>query len=377
MPLDHADLADPVGALRPLQDAIAARAAARDADAGFPAEEVAALATAGLLVAPLPPGAGGVGLGTAPGGARACADVLRLIGRASLVLGRLYEGHVNALRLVLRHADAATRDESAAAAHAGVLFAVWNTDPPDAAPLRMVIEAGRIRLTGRKVLCSGAGHVGRALVTARDAEAMRLVLVPLAPGERHDLSGWTAQGMRASATGAVDFTGIELPRSALVGEPGAYARQPHFSAGAWRFAAVQTGGIEALGEALRQQHRRTGRGGDSLQAARFGEVALAAQTARLWVDAAAARAEAPDAGDAAVAFVNLARTAVERAAMDAIALTQRSIGLQAMLRPHDAERIARDLATYIRQPAPDRALAAAAAHVLDAALPIGDLWDAA
>lgn len=349
----------------------------RDQDAAFPVADIAALATAGLLAAPLPPDLGGVGLGTAPAGTRACADVLRRIGRASLVLGRLYEGHVNALRLVLGHAGATTRIESAAAAHAGTLFAVWNTDPPDAAPLRVAIEAGCLRLTGRKVLCSGAGHVGQSLVTARDGDAVRLVLVPLAPGERHDLSGWTAQGMRASATGTLDFTGLELPLSALVGDPDAYARQPDFSAGAWRFAAVQTGGVEALADALRQHHRRTGRGGDALQAARFGELALAAQTARLWVEAAAARAEALDAGDGAVAFVNLARTAVERAAMDAIALTQRSIGLPAMLRPHDAERIARDLATYIRQPAPDRALGAAAAHVLAAAAPVGDVWDAA
>ncbi|MEN0077092.1 MAG: acyl-CoA dehydrogenase, partial [Paracraurococcus sp.] len=141
------------------------------------------------------------------------------------------------------------------------------------------------------------------------------------------------------------------------------------------FAAVQAGEIEALLAALRARLLRLGRGGDAIQAARLGEAAMLAETARLWVEAAAPRAEAADAGEAAIAFVGLARTAVERAAMEALALTERAIGLQAFLRPQDAERIARDLSTYLRQPGPDRALGQAAAHVLAAAAEPGDLWD--
>ena len=53
---------------------------------------------------------------------------------------------------------------------------------------------------------------------------------------------------------------------------------------------------------------------------------------------------------------------------------QRSVGLQAFLRPNPIERISRDLATYLRQPGPDRALTDAAAWRL--AQPVGaqDLW---
>ena len=161
-------------------------------------------------------------------------------------------------------------------------------------------------LKGRKVLCSGAGRVSRALVTARDAAAAappdaptRMVLVSLERDERADLSGWTAQGMRASATGAVDFTGLRVAPADLIGEPGDYAREPDFSAGAWRFAAVHCGGVEAVLGGLRDHLRRTGRGADPHQAARLGQAAIAAETARLWVEAAAARAEAPGAGTAA------------------------------------------------------------------------------
>lgn len=367
-------------ALRALLPGIAARAATLDADGCFPAHDIAGLAEAGLLAATLPSALGGAGLGTEPAGALPLARVLRLIGRASLPLGRLYEGHVNALRLALRDGTAAQRAAAARDARAGLLFAVWNTEAPGDPPLALhPAGPGRWRLEGRKVLCSGAGHVPRALVTARPggdpAQPARMVLLDLPPdGSRADLAPWTAQGMRASATGAMEFSGIEIDEAALIGPPGAYLRQPDFSAGAWRFAAVQLGGAEALAEALRAQHRRSGRGGDPHQAARFGEVAIALETARLWVQAAAERAEAavPDAADT---YTNLARNAVEQAAMSLLALVQRSVGLGAFLRPAPMERIARDLATYLRQPAPDRALTAAAAALLaDDTTELGDRW---
>ena len=63
------------------------------------------------------------------------------------------------------------------------------------------------------------------------------------------------------------------------------------------------------------------------------------------------------------------RLAVEAACHDALQLAQRSVGLAAFMRPNPIERIGRDLATYLRQPAPDAALAEAAAHFLQHGLP--------
>lgn len=349
--------------LRRTLSPVEAEAEARDQDGCFPTEGVARLAAAGLLAAPLE------GLGTAADGAPALALALRMIGRASLPLGRLFEGHVNALRLILRHGTPAQQRLSAEDARAGCLFAVWNTDDPRS-PVRLDGEA----VQGRKVLCSGAGHVPRALITARDAADAPplMVLVHLRQGERADLAAWNPTGMKASASGAVDFTGLPAPLECRIGGPGDYARQPDFSAGAWRFAAVQCGGIEALLEALRAHHRRTGRGGDPHQAARLGQAAIAAEAARLWVEAAARRAEGGDPD--ADSYTNLARTAVERAALDALELAQRSIGLSAFMAGHPLERISRDLATYLRQPAPDAALTAAGAHVLGAERAAGEIW---
>ena len=102
---------------------------------------------------------------------------------------------------------------------------------------------------------------------------------------------------------------------------------------------------------------------------------MAAQSASLWVERAAQLAEdlARDA-DEVVAYVNLARLAVERAGLDIIELVQRSVGLAAFMRPSPIERIVRDLSTYLRQPAPDRALTSAASFVLRDERGVTDLW---
>jgi alkylation response protein AidB-like acyl-CoA dehydrogenase len=348
-----------------------ARADDYDEDGAYPAADVAALHESGLLTAVLPlkyRGAGLTGL--------SLSEILRSIGSGSLPLGRLFEGHVNALELVLRYGNHQRIDLVAAETRAGKLFGVWNTD--DANGLRLIHRHGRSWLEGRKILASGAGHIERPLVTATDENGRRLMVLPkMAGSDRADLSAWRAQGMRASATGAVDFTGVEIEPIEIVGREGDYERQPWFSAGAWRFAAVHLGGMERLFDLLRRHLQETNRGQDPHQAARLGGAAMATETARLWVTQAASIAEAPlgsRAPEQLVAYVNLARLAVEAGALDLMQLVQRSVGLQAFLRPNPIERISRDLATYLRQPGPDRALTDAATWIL--AQPVGaqDLW---
>ena len=80
------------------------------------------------------------------------------------------------------------------------------------------------------------------------------------------------------------------------------------------------------------------------------------------------------AADRVVSYVNLARGAVERAGLDVLELAQRSIGLSGFAEAHPLERLMRDLATYLRQPAPDYALACTAAHILASEEPVHALW---
>jgi alkylation response protein AidB-like acyl-CoA dehydrogenase len=348
-----------------------ARAGAYDEDGAYPAADVAALHEAGLITAVLPVKCGGAGLL-----GLSLSEVLRSVGSGSLPLGRLFEGHVNALELVLRYGNHQRVELVAEEARAGKLFGVWNTD--DSNGLRLIHRHGRSWLEGRKVLASGAGHIERPLITATDEDGRRLMVLPnMGASDRADLSAWRAQGMRASATGAVDFTGVEIEPIEIVGREGDYERQPWFSAGAWRFAAVHLGGMERLFDLLRRHLQETNRGKDPHQAARLGGAAMALETARLWVAQAATITEAPlgsRAPEQLVAYVNLARLAVEATALDLMQLVQRSVGLQAFLRPNPIERISRDLATYLRQPGPDRARTDAAAWILAQPAGVQDLW---
>jgi alkylation response protein AidB-like acyl-CoA dehydrogenase len=301
--------------------------------------------------------------------------VLRALGGGSLSLGRLYEGHVNAVALVARYGTIEQLGVLAGPPGTGALLAVWNTDD-GREPLRLVAERDGWRLIGCKVLCSGAGFIERPLVTARDESGRFLMVVPrLRRGERADLAAWTPTGMQASATGRVDFTGLHVTDGDIVGDDDDYHRQPAFSGGAWRFLAVQLGAMETVLDLCRRQHTNTGRGKDPHQAARFGQAAIAVETARLWSERAAFLAEVSNKdAEATVAYVNLARLAVERAALDLMELVQRSIGLSSFIRPHPIERVIRDLSTYLRQPAPDRALVGAAEWVLNCARAAPDIW---
>lgn len=350
------------------------RAHALDTAAGFPPiDDLDEIRHAGLLRAPLPRAWGGCGWGTEPEGALGLFEALRLIGRASLPLGRLYEGHVNAVRLVVRHGAEPQRELARSAVLEGCLFGVWNTEAPD---LGLRMDEGK--LMGGKILCSGIGIVERALVTARPALGgpQQMLLVPLERfSPRGDLSGWNPSGMRASATGRIDLDGIPIADCLKLGGPDDYLAQPDFSGGAWRFLTVQLGGIEGVAEALRQHLLSTKRGQDPHQAARFGAVLATAEGARLWTRQACLLVELEEAElDHVVSYVDLAHGAVERAALDVMELANRSVGLQAFMASHPIERLVRDLATYLRQPAPDRSLVAGAAAGLGFDEAVGDMW---
>jgi alkylation response protein AidB-like acyl-CoA dehydrogenase len=343
------------------------RAIELDRTGGFPSVDLAALRQLGALAAPVPAGAGGLGMGTEPEGAAALCDALRLIGRASLSLGRIYEAHVNALRLITRFGSPAQARAAADDALAGHLFGLWVTDPPDA-PLRLTPGG---TLDGAKFPCSAAGQATRALVTAElpDGET-RMLVIALPAGERADLSGWDTHGMRATRSGRMTLTGLRAGADAVIGAAGDYLRQPDFSAGAWRASAVALGGLEALLAETRHQLAARQRADDPHQRARIGEALIAQETARLWIARAAQLGEA-NAGDAedVANYVNLARIAAEMSCLDAIRLVQRGLGMAAFRRSSLTELLFRDLSMYLRQPAPDETLTAAAAHFMHRDLP--------
>ena len=341
--------------------ALAARHAAdNDDDASFPTADIEELHRCGLLMAPFPAAFGGEDLGIGAPDTLRC--VLTAIGRGSLPLGRLYEGHVNAVALTAHYGTPANLQLLMQDAQAGRPSGVWMAGEP----LRLERGGnGRLVLRGRKVLCSGAGHFRRPLVAAEHDGGSQMVIPFVDPPDRAEAASWTAQGMRATATGSVDFDGIEVGDDEIVGATGDYLRAPYFRGGAWRVIAVQLGGLEAVLDCFGAQLRASPNRDQPLQLARYGEAEIACETARLWVEKAARMAEGPvEDAEAIDAYVDLARNAFERAALKVVALAQKAIGLKSFLRPNPLERLTRDLTTYLRQPNLDMSLLSAAAYRL-------------
>ena len=371
-----------VGVAAEIAPRLFAEAALVDAEGALPIESLGLLRDCGLLAAPLPEQHGGASLGE-PRFRLQLLHVLAHLGRGSLPVGRLYEGHVNALGLIEAFARGPQRERLADAARAGHLFSVWNTEAGDG--LRLGARAdGNMRLEGCKTFASGAGYVSRALVTARDPDGgWQMAIVPVDTARPAiDRSFWKPLGMRASASYKVDFTGLAIGREDLLGQPGDYYREPAFGAGAVRFAAVQQGGVESIFDETRRFLRRLGRMDDPYQRARVGEMALLVASGRQWLLGAAhqaltaSRSLATESGDSAraVAHAHLMRSAIEAIALRVLQLAERCIGARGLISPEPFERLHRDLTHYLRQAAPDAAIAAAGEYALSHTEAAHELW---
>lgn len=282
---------------------------------------------------------------------------LTAIGRGDLNTGRIYEGHVNACWLIVNYGSAQQRLELRDLLDQGKLFGVWNTDAP-VDPLHIVNG----RLQGKKNFASGADGLSHAIVTVIAEGGRQMLLVPL-HGLPVDRTWWRPVGMKASGSHIVDFTGVSVTPSMLIGQPDEYIAQPWFSAGAMRFLAVQLGGMIGIYETARNHLIRTKRANNPYQAHRLARMGTAAETGHLWIrrlgDAWLAAESKPSESNAQflVASVNGARVAIEAAGMAVLAEAEQAIGAAGMIAPHPFERQMRDLRTYLRQPNPDDAAA--------------------
>lgn len=343
-----------------------------DAPGTFPARAFELIAGAGLLAAPVADNLGGTETLT----------LLKTIGQGDLSVGRLYEGHVNALHLIqtFGHPEQIVA-WTADAVERRLLFGVWNTEAADGVKI-IPLEGGRYRLQGAKTFASGAGNVQRPIVTGElpDGGWQMVVLRADELDVSIDRSWWRPLGMQASASYKIDFSGVEVGAECLLGEPGDYFLQPWFFGGAIRFAAVQLGGAEALVNETRRYLRSLDRTGDPYQQARIADMAIAVESGDLWLAGAARIVDiGPDRDllrdiDQIVNYANMTRLAIETVCLDVIRLTERAVGARGLLQPLPIERIIRDLTLYLRQPAPDAALASVGKLVLDRDTPLHEVW---
>lgn len=294
------------------------------------------------------------------------------VGRGSLPLGRIFEGHVNALELVARFATPQQRARYYAEAEAGRVFGVWNTEAGDGINV-YDLGGGRYEIKGKKTFCSGAADVERPIITGhlwREGRVVgwQMLVVPMerVDDARVDDSFWSPLGMEASASFAVDFTGICVGEGDLLGDPDDYHAQPHFSGGAIRFAAVQLGGARALYDhataLLKAMHREH----DPYQAHRVADMTLAHETGMNWLAMAPYRALPGHHAEAEVIhFANMTRTAILRCCNEILDTAEMAVGARGFLSPKPIQRIYCDLRMYLRQPAPDSALAAVGRHAAE------------
>lgn len=339
------------------------------------------------MTAPLNRQLGGLGLGFETGHTKELLLLLKEIGRGNLVVGRIYEGHVNALQLIQTFGTAEQIEAYAADARQGKIFGVWNAEAEDGVKITP-LDNGKYRLEGSKTFCTGCGYVERPFVNGKLPDGgWQMCIVPMEEVKTEvDPDWWQPAGMRATVSYKVDFTGVEVEPKSSIAKPGDYFRQPWLSGGVIRFAAVQLGGAEALFDATRQYLQKLNRCNHPYQQERLGKMAIALERGNLWLGGAAQLVDsyAPvfggypdDSQEQApklVAYANMVRTAIEQICLDIIQLSQRSIGTLGLLPPEPMERIIRDLNLYLRQPAFDAAISNVGQYVLTETERASKLW---
>ena len=348
---------------------IRGRAAAADRGETTLALDLAALHDAGILAAVV--AHTGVDGDTAAG-----VRLLRRIGRASLSVGRIVEGHANALRLIQLYGTSRQRLALGSIAALGGIFGVWGAEGRKPVTFAATGSGSGV-LMGAKMFCSGLGLLSVAVVPVQNDAGPLLLLAQVDEPERADVSAWNVSGMRATASGRYDLTGVVVE---VLGRHGDYLREPHFEGGIWRYCALHCGGLEALAEGVRLHLLTRGQSGQPLPADRLARMVLLAQTARLWVEGSSAAVEraAVTGSDAAVRAaltqVLLAREAVETACLEGISLAERTMGTAAFAVPSEVDRIRRDLGFFLRQANLDGKLKQAADALLADPAPVGEMW---
>lgn len=359
--VDFGKKTGPVQRAAGIAEHLAVLGARYDAAPLFPADSMALLREADLHCTFAPQESGGDSFDDPRLYLSTMMSVLRIIGRADLSVGRLYEGHVNALLLIGWYGSPEQKATLQRELACGRFYGVWATEPPPGVHLARGGYAWTLK--GAKSFATGAGGLAHAIITAQPHDdSRRLVIIAANDPTRTDLSEWRMRGMRATCSGRYDLDALAVSEQDLLGLPGDYDRDPRFTTGAWRFTAVQLGGIEALLTEIRSAMNPVARA-DPLQRAKFADAVAATRTAYLWVRECARRAADED--EDGPAFARMTRGVVERAALDVMELAARIVGTRSAMDDQRIDKIIRDLSLYLRQAGPDHARDQAALTWLD------------
>jgi hypothetical protein len=327
-------------------------------------DDIRILHTQGWLMACTPTDAGGLGLGYQSDHFDLALDFLFRLGSANLALGRLFEGHMNACKLVAMLGSPEQAYAVWEKIRAGALLGVWGADGQKPVTLQSCVAQAmasidkfdqpgpllqelpkaegqnRLHLAGEKAFCSGLGCVSLAIISSRSKDGLQLVLADVEDPPRYDKSQWLLSGMQAT-----------------------YFEEPHFLGGQWRYLALYAGAVATIAQAVSHHLQKLQRPPSDSEKMRLAQIVGLAHQARLWARSIGHDTEVAPDRDASVQAV-IGRELVEHACVEAMALAERVIGTRAYQVGTRIERVCRDLRTYLRQAALDQRLSHAGQKIL-------------
>jgi alkylation response protein AidB-like acyl-CoA dehydrogenase len=259
------------------------------------------------------------------------------------------------------------------------LFGIWNTEAHNGIQFSPSPDGG-FYIHGEKTFCSGSANLDCPIITGQLNGTGWQMAVVNGSGlqNRIDDSFWDPLGMRASVSHRINFTGLLIEESSLIGSPGDYYQQPWFSGGSIRFCAAQIGGAQSVLEETINYLKSLHRTDDYAQKTRIAEMAVLINSGMSLIAKAGEIADAVVTGQTSAelltAFANMMRISTEEIANRVMQLSEKSVGARGLMRPARLERLHRDLRYYLRQPAPDATLIAVADHVLSHNNSTHDIW---
>lgn len=360
---------DPVATATQCAAAFGDRAGRHDADATFPAEDVADLRDAGLLALLVPERLGGMGAGfeqytaVAMALARGSGSSALVFNMHACVTGAL-AGVPDDLARELGVPDSffAARDAMLRAAVDGALYGVAITERGAGSRLSHMQTtyertATGYRVVGEKSVATGAGEVAAYLVAARAADAgegedprVSYFLVPHGDGVSVRPS-WDPLGMRATASHGLSLD-VEVDADALVGGMEGLTVLLAYFMPQWlvaSYASVYVGVAQAaLDEAVRYINARTvtGKAGGLASVGfirgRLGRADATVAAARLALLEAGRRVDDAPGDPETNRAIYRAKLLAGDAALDVVATCTEACGLGALQRGSTLERLYRD-----------------------------------
>jgi alkylation response protein AidB-like acyl-CoA dehydrogenase len=257
-----------------------------------------------------------------------------------LSLGRLAEGHVDALAIL---AEAGMRRADPMAT-----YGVWAARSTTGGTVARREEGGW-KLSGQKAFCSGSGLIDRALLTADTDDGYRLFDISVNEQvTARQSDSWRAVGMADSASETLEFGGPPVPAERMVGAPGFYLGRPGFWFGAVGVAACWYGGALGLVDHLRRAVKASS---SALVLADVGQAAVQIGIMRRVLEQAATEID-EDPGDTkggARSRALVVRHAVHHCAAQVLGFVASAGGASPLCHDREQGQRAADLYVYLAQ----------------------------